>query len=146
MGWKHFHTRLGGCPGFEPRPLRSRILNLWLFSVFVKPQRLKWNSDRRVHEFWILNVWLFSVLVKPPRLKWECGPCPVFASFYALAFALQLRKNRWKPSVRAHILSVCLCSLIYPACKANVTYYIYICGLSSCTNFFNVTLKTVRFS
>ena len=29
----------------------------------------------------------------------ECGPCPVFAS-YALAFALQLRKEQRKTSVR----------------------------------------------
>jgi hypothetical protein len=29
----------------------------------------------------------------------KCGPCPVFAS-YTLAFALQLRKNHGKPSVR----------------------------------------------
>jgi hypothetical protein len=29
----------------------------------------------------------------------NCGPCPVFAS-YTLAFALQLRKNHKKPSVR----------------------------------------------
>ena len=29
----------------------------------------------------------------------ECGPCAVFVSF-ALAFALQLRKKHWKPSVR----------------------------------------------
>jgi hypothetical protein len=31
----------------------------------------------------------------------KCGPCPVFASYeYTLAFALQLRKNHGKPSVR----------------------------------------------
>jgi hypothetical protein len=30
---------------------------------------------------------------------WECGPCPVFAN-YTLAFALQLRKNHGKNSVR----------------------------------------------
>jgi hypothetical protein len=29
----------------------------------------------------------------------KCGPCPVFAS-YTLAFALQLRKNHGKPSIR----------------------------------------------
>jgi hypothetical protein len=29
----------------------------------------------------------------------ECGPCPVFAVF-TLAFALQLRKEHGKPSVR----------------------------------------------
>jgi hypothetical protein len=29
----------------------------------------------------------------------ECGPCPLFASF-TLAFALQLRKNHGKTSVR----------------------------------------------
>ena len=34
-------------------------------------------------------------------LKWggECGPCPDFASF-TLTFALQLRKNHGKSSVR----------------------------------------------
>jgi hypothetical protein len=31
----------------------------------------------------------------------ECGPCPVFASIYTLAFALQLRKNHGKTSVGA---------------------------------------------
>jgi hypothetical protein len=30
--------------------------------------------------------------VRPTRLGGECGPCPVFVSNYALAFALQLRK------------------------------------------------------
>jgi hypothetical protein len=30
---------------------------------------------------------------------WKCGPCPVFAS-YTLVFALQLRKNHGKPSVK----------------------------------------------
>ena len=29
----------------------------------------------------------------------ECGPCPVFASIYTPAFALQQRKNHGKPSV-----------------------------------------------
>ena len=33
----------------------------------------------------------------PPRLGWECRPCPVFASNYALAFTLQLRKITVKP-------------------------------------------------
>jgi hypothetical protein len=35
----------------------------------------------------------------------ECGPCPVFASF-TLAFALQLRKNYGKTSVRVRKTSV----------------------------------------
>jgi hypothetical protein len=35
----------------------------------------------------------------------ECGPCPVFASF-TLAFALQLRKNHGKTSVRVRKTSV----------------------------------------
>ena len=38
--------------------------------------------------------------MKSPRLGGECGPCPDFAS-YTLAFALQLRKNHGKTSVRA---------------------------------------------
>ena len=35
----------------------------------------------------------------------ECGPCPVFAS-YTLAFALQLRKEHGKVSVR--VAEVCM--------------------------------------
>ena len=35
----------------------------------------------------------------------ECGPCPVFVSF-SLAFALQLRKNYGKTSVRERKTSV----------------------------------------
>jgi hypothetical protein len=30
----------------------------------------------------------------------ECGPCPVFARFFTLAFALQLRKKHGKTTVR----------------------------------------------
>ena len=36
----------------------------------------------------------------------ECGPCPVFASFITLAFALHLRKKHGKPSVRVRKTSV----------------------------------------
>jgi hypothetical protein len=42
----------------------------------------------------------------------ECGPCPVFASF-TLAFALQLRKNHRKTSVRARKTSVRLRKTVY---------------------------------
>jgi len=35
------------------------------------------------------------------QLVWEeCGPCPVFAGYYTLAFALHLRKKHGKTSVR----------------------------------------------
>jgi hypothetical protein len=40
-----------------------------------------------------------------------------------------------------HILSVCVCSLSYPACKAHAPYYIIICGLSDYTTFFPRFLK-----
>ena len=39
-----------------------------------------------------------------------------------------------------HILSVCVCSLSYPVCKAHTSYYIAICGLSACTIFSHVIL------
>jgi len=34
-----------------------------------------------------------------------------------------------------HILSVCVCSISYPACKWHGPYYIVICGLSVFTIF-----------
>jgi hypothetical protein len=37
-----------------------------------------------------------------------------------------------------HILSVCVCSLSYPACSAHAPYYIVICGLSGCTIFSHI--------
>ena len=45
-------------------------------AIWVKIQALRWG----------LHAW-----------GWECGPCPVFASNYALAFTLQLRKITVKP-------------------------------------------------
>ena len=35
-----------------------------------------------------------------------------------------------------HILSVCVCSLSHPACKAHAPCYIVICGLPESTIFF----------
>jgi hypothetical protein len=35
------------------------------------------------------------------------------------------------------ILSVCVCSLIYPSCNAHAAYYV-ICGLSESTIFFHI--------
>jgi hypothetical protein len=35
-----------------------------------------------------------------------------------------------------NILSVCVCSLSYPACKAHASYYIVICGLSGSIHIF----------
>jgi len=45
-------------------------------AIWVKIQALRWG----------LHTW-----------GWEYGPCPVFASNYALAFTLQLRKITVKP-------------------------------------------------
>ena len=39
-------------------------------------------------------------------------------------------------AVNINILSVCLCSLTYPACKWHTPYYIVICRLSNSTTFF----------
>jgi len=44
-----------------------------------------------------------------------------------------------------YIMSVCVCSLRYPACSAHVLYYIVICGLFGCTIFFHISYK-VQFS
>jgi hypothetical protein len=44
---------------------------------------------------------LSGIRTQNSQTNWEeCGPCPVFAS-YTLAFALQMRKNHRKTSVRA---------------------------------------------
>jgi hypothetical protein len=37
-----------------------------------------------------------------------------------------------------HDMSVCVCSLRYPACNAHVPYYIVICGLSGSTVFSHI--------
>jgi len=36
---------------------------------------------------------------------------------------------------------VCVCSLIYPTCKAHTPYYIVICGLSEWTTFYTLSHK-----
>jgi hypothetical protein len=45
-----------------------------------------------------------------------------------------------------HIMSACVCSLNYPACKAHAPYYIVICGLSVSTMFLHIISHTTRFS
>jgi len=40
-----------------------------------------------------------------------------------------------------HILSVCVCSLSYTACKLHVPYYIVISGLSGCTIIFQIFIS-----
>jgi len=42
---------------------------------------------------------LSGIRTQSGQINWQCGPCPVFAS-YTVAFALQLRKNHGKTSVR----------------------------------------------
>jgi len=42
-----------------------------------------------------------------------------------------------------HILSVCLCSLSYPARRACAPYYIIICGQFGCTTFFQDFRKEI---
>ena len=55
-------------------------------AIWVRIQALRWG----------LHAW-----------GWECGPCPVFASNYALAFTLQLRKITVKPQSGVYLLRVC---------------------------------------
>ena len=95
----------------------------------------------------------------PSSLKGTCGTLLsvkwgrvstrlLFFSFSTEGWAKQhtcnvkLRRIRvllpWK-SNKYHIFWVCVCSPIYPSCKAHAPYYIVICGLSGCTIFFHVT-------
>jgi len=39
-----------------------------------------------------------------------------------------------------HIQSVCVCSLIYLACKAHARFYVFICDLSRFPMFFHIVL------
>ena len=41
---------------------------------------------------------------------------------------------------------MCVCSLNYPACKSNASYYDLICSLSASTIFFNITSWKIRLS
>ena len=45
------------------------------------------------------------------------------------------RNHCCRGKAKLHILSVCVCSLSYPACKAHASYYIVPCGLSGSTIF-----------
>ena len=40
----------------------------------------------------------------------------------------------------SHIMSACVCSLSYTACKLHVLYHIVICSLSGCTVLFHIYL------
>ena len=58
---------------------------LWLVGCLgFEPRLAFWVKIQALR--WGLHAW-----------GWECGPCPVFASSYALAFTLQLRKITVKP-------------------------------------------------
>jgi hypothetical protein len=50
----------------------------------------------------------------------ECGSCPVFASFFTLAFALQLREKHGKTTVRVRETSV---RLLKTSVRVQYTYY-----------------------
>ena len=52
----------------------------------------------------------------------ECGPCPVFVNF-TLAFALQLRKNHGKTSVRLSKTSVRIQYTVLPKHPHKHTHY-----------------------
>jgi hypothetical protein len=51
---------------------------------------------------------------------------------------------QWK-SNKYYIVSVCVCSLSYLACRAHALYYIVICGLSGCTILFTLSHKWYDF-
>jgi len=44
-----------------------------------------------------------------------------------------------------HILSVCVCSLRYPACKAREPYYVVICRIRGCTISSNILINGTIF-
>jgi len=64
------------------------------------------TNDIFVNSNWVATQWQqYSTHLhtnntqKDTKILEECGPCPVFAGF-TLVFALQLRKNQEKTSVR----------------------------------------------
>jgi len=44
-----------------------------------------------------------------------------------------------------HNVSVCVCSLRYPACNAHAMYYNVICDLPASTEFFHIVIKGTIF-
>jgi len=54
----------------------------------------------------------------------KCGPCHIFASFI-LAFALQLRKNHRKTSVRLRKTSVRVCLYLMVICNSHIYSTLY---------------------
>jgi len=74
--------------GFE-----FRFVYLWDMTYLLTAIGLTPSGSSTVHIY-------TQTVRRTTQMIWEeCGPCPVFAS-YTLTFALQLRKNHKKASVR----------------------------------------------
>jgi hypothetical protein len=84
--------------------------------------------------------WTQTILRTTQMTAWEeCRPCPVFASF-TLAFALQLRKNHGKTSVRVAVLiTQCVNDVAYMLCQFAKILRVSLCGrLDRCLTFLSV--------